>query len=40
MTEEEIEEMSKKHRFRPPMNDADSPRHEEHIKKLREEQKR
>jgi hypothetical protein len=40
MTEEEIEEMAKKRRFRPPMDDADSPSHEEHIKKLREQQKR
>jgi hypothetical protein len=40
MTEEEIEEMAKKHRFRPPMDDADSPSHDEHIKKLREKQKR
>ncbi len=40
MSEEEIGEMSKKHRFRPPMDDADSPGHDEHIKKLREQQKR
>ncbi len=42
MTEEEqeIEEMSKKHRFRPPMDSAEDPSHDEHIKKLREQQKR
>ncbi len=39
MTEDEIEEMQKKHRFRPPMDDADSPAHDEHIKRLREQQK-
>jgi hypothetical protein len=39
MTEEEIEEMAKKHRFRPPMDDADSPSHDEHINKLRAQQK-
>jgi hypothetical protein len=37
--EKEIEEMAKRHRFRPPMDDADSPSHDSHIKKLQEQEK-
>ncbi|MGD6852010.1 MAG: hypothetical protein ACQCN6_08130 [Candidatus Bathyarchaeia archaeon] len=40
MTEKEMEEDFKKHRFRPPMDTAEDLQHDEHIKKLREQQKR
>jgi hypothetical protein len=39
-TEKEIEENLKKHRFRPPMDTAEDPQHDQHIKKMREQQKR
>ena len=37
--EKEIEEALKKRSFRPPMDTAEDISHDEHIKKLREQQK-
>ncbi len=37
--EKEIEETLKKRGFRPPMDTAEDISHEEHIKKLRQQQK-
>ncbi|MGE5555534.1 MAG: hypothetical protein ACM3UY_04625 [Methanocella sp.] len=37
--EKEMEEEFKKNRFRPPMTTAEHQSHDEHIKKLRKQQK-
>jgi hypothetical protein len=37
--EQEMEEEFKKGRYRPAMDTAEDPEHEEHIKKLREQKK-
>jgi hypothetical protein len=37
--EREIKEALKKHSFRPPMDTAEDISHDEHIKKLRQQQK-
>jgi hypothetical protein len=38
--EKEMEEESDKNRFRPPMDTAEDPEHDQHIKKLKEQQKK